>query len=108
MVSEELEVLARRRVCDAEFVKGKWLYLTLSWLYETRAEHPDPLGAVEQVYADFDYPDQIRSFVRFMPPVDGRDTRSFNLQQNIEAMMDYWRSYLKDAEKVYLFDGATG
>jgi hypothetical protein len=107
LVSEQLEKIVRSIACHEDVVKGKWLYLVLSWLYDTRVEYPDPLGKVEQIYADFDYPDQITSFVRYMPPVDGRDTLSFNLQENIEAMMNYWRNYLKDAEKVYLFDGAA-
>jgi hypothetical protein len=107
IVSEQLEQIAKRVVCHEEVMKGKWLYLVLSWLYETRAEHTDPLDYVEQIYADFGYPDQITSFVRYMPPADGRDTLSLSRQENIESMMNYWRNYLKDAEKVYLFSGTT-
>lgn len=47
--------------------KRKWLYLTLSWLFDHRRELRDPLGMVEVVYAEFDYPPAVAPFVRYMP-----------------------------------------
>lgn len=37
----------------------KWLYLQLKAAYMQRMQLRDPLGAVEQIYADFDYPPAI-------------------------------------------------
>jgi hypothetical protein len=48
-------------------IRDKWLYLVLAWLYEHRAEVPDPLQRVEEVYADFGYPEQLANFVRYLP-----------------------------------------
>ena len=51
--------------------RRKWLFLSLAWLFENKASIPDPLGNVESIYANFDYPPEIESFVRYMPVTDG-------------------------------------
>lgn len=96
-VAEQLEILTERTDCRPEVSKQKWLYTVLSWLFENRAELPDPLGAVEDIYADFDYPEEIRSFVRYMPPVGQRDPRLYSLEENNEALLSNWREYLSSS-----------
>jgi hypothetical protein len=44
-----------------------WLYLQLKAAYERRRGLDDPLGAVEQIYADFEYPPAVERCVRYMP-----------------------------------------
>lgn len=51
----------------ADELRRLWAYLVLAWVFEHRNEFRDPLEVVEQVYADFDYPEQVASFVRYMP-----------------------------------------
>ena len=46
---------------------GKWLFLELHAAYLIREQLSDPLGFVEQIYAEFDYPPSMARFVRFMP-----------------------------------------
>jgi hypothetical protein len=71
-----------------------WLYLILAWIYERRNSIGDPLGVVEMVYADFDYPDEIAHLVRYMPPLPGNDLGA-------AALMSEWKSYI-DEETLYL------
>jgi hypothetical protein len=52
---------------DTNETEKKWLYIILLWLYENRDKLDDPLGKVEIVYADFNYPISMSSFVRYMP-----------------------------------------
>ena len=47
-----------------------WMRILLAWVYEKRSGFSDPLGIVEQIYADFGYPDEIRHLVRYNPPDD--------------------------------------
>jgi hypothetical protein len=77
-------------------VKAKWLYLVLAWLYENCEMLVDPLGLVEEVYSDFDYPREITPFVRYMPMV-GPDLA--NREQNEARMFDNWKVYLDEAGK---------
>jgi hypothetical protein len=79
-----------------ESIRAKWLYLALAWLFENRESVNNPLGIVEDVYSDFDYPREVAAFVRSMPMV-GPDLG--NREQNEARLYEYWKSYLDDAGK---------
>lgn len=64
-----------------------WLYLVLDWLYSRRAHLSDPLGEIETVYADFDYPDEIDGLVRYLPAPPGQPSGA-------SALEDRWRDFL--------------
>lgn len=87
-------ILCRLSARDANFSKGKWLYLLLAWIYENRDTINDPLAVVEEVYADFDYPEEIEGFVRYMPPRDAS-------RVGISVLMENWRRYLTVAGRKY-------
>jgi hypothetical protein len=79
-------------------IRDKWLYLVLAWLYEHRGEYPDPLQRVEEVYADFGYPEQIAKFVRYMP-MEGPDLGS--REANEGRLFDRWKRYLDEVAPTY-------
>jgi hypothetical protein len=88
------EILRRLRDRDIGCAKNKWLFLLLAWLYEHRDEVEDPLGVVEELYSDFDYPEEIASFVRYMPPRDpSRVGESY--------LLAAWERYLDTAGRKY-------
>lgn len=70
-----------------------WLYLVMAWVYEHRSEMGDPLGVVERIYTDFDYPESISGLVRYMPS-DIPDLGS--LKANEDRLMTCWESFLAD------------
>jgi hypothetical protein len=74
--------------------RNKWLYLVLAWLYDHRTEDPDPLQRVEEVYADFGYPEHIASFVRYMP-MQGPDLGS--REANERRLFERWKRYIDEA-----------
>jgi hypothetical protein len=82
--------------CSQEEIRRKWLYLTLAWIYEHRHEYSDPLQRVEEVYADFGYPERVATFVRYMPMV-GPDLGS--REANEGRLLDRWREYLGSPHK---------
>lgn len=65
-----------------------WLLLVLSWVLENRDEFDDPLGLVELLYADFDYPEEIEGLVRFMPLQPGQEAGVAALERRWEAFVD--------------------
>jgi hypothetical protein len=79
--------------CDVD-AKSIWLYLLLAWLFDHKAECDDPLRIVEQIYADFDYPEEISAFVRYMPPQDGYRPQDHSLEENRERLFGLWHEYL--------------
>lgn len=77
-----------------EETRNKWLFLVLAWIYEHQSEYPDPLQRVEEVYADFGYPEHIASFVRYMP-MQGTDLGS--REANERRLFERWKQYLDEA-----------
>jgi hypothetical protein len=87
-VPEVLELLDDpERVHDPRESARKWLYLQLKAAYDERERLSDPLGVVEEIYADFDYPSAVASFVRYMPLRPGDEPGA-------GPLMDRWRNYL--------------
>lgn len=85
---------------EYENISQKWLYVILSWLWINRENFEDPLDEVESIYTDFDYPAEMDSFIKYMPPTDGYDPSLYSYAENINRLMKNWESYLhKSAEK---------
>lgn len=70
-----------------------WLFLSLAWLLEHRQDFSDPLGVIEMLYADFDYPDEIEGLVRFMPAA-GPDP-------SVDAIDRRWRAFVDRLNSEY-------
>lgn len=99
---EYVETLAaREREAPLQELRAKWLCVVLAWIFEHKDEYADPLRAVEEVYADFDYPARIANFVRYMPS-DDPDLGSREL--NEARLYDRWRSYLQECRRTYAAD----
>ena len=84
---------------SAKDPKSKWLYLVSRWVFEHRDQVTDPLGIMEELYADFEYPSELAPLIRYMPPIDGYDPAGHTRQENESRLFDKWREYLADAEK---------
>ncbi|MNR35836.1 hypothetical protein D3C85_1537050 [compost metagenome] len=75
--------------------QNKWLFIALKWLFENKDDISDPLGVVELIYEDFDFPLEMENFVRYMPPQDGYKPEEHSAQQNIERIFYNWHNYLE-------------
>ena len=73
---------------DVEAAAETWLFLALAWLFEHRGDFLEPLEVIEELNADFGYPDEISGLVRFMPPPPGAGTGHRAIEQR-------WAEYLK-------------
>ncbi|MBS3047339.1 DUF2247 family protein [Enterobacter mori] len=82
-------------------IKRKWLFITLSWLWNNRESFSEPLGEVESVYSDFDYPVEMESFIKYFPPSDGYDPSIHTYEENIERLMRNWEFYLKKESAIF-------
>jgi hypothetical protein len=76
---------------------GPWLYLVLRWVLENKDAFGDPLQVVEEVYADFGYPEAIAKFVRYMPS----DEPDLGREANEARLFEHWRAFL-EAERARL------
>ncbi|HEZ8210006.1 TPA: DUF2247 family protein, partial [Neisseria gonorrhoeae] len=73
-----------------------WLYILLNDVFHRKEEFYGPLGEVEKIYADFDYPEEIESFVRYMPPKDGYIPSAHTYEENIARLYSHWEHYLNN------------
>jgi Uncharacterized protein conserved in bacteria len=86
---------------DGKFIKDKWLYLNLAWLFEHRAAFENIFDEAYDIYCDFDYPSEISSFfVSYMPGVGFATTHSLDDMTHMKAM-NIWRDYLERKNKVF-------
>ena len=74
--------------------REKWLFLVLSWLYETREEREAPLEDVASVYCDFDHPKEIEEFVHYLPAKRGFIPRTRSQEANNEHLISKWCDYV--------------
>ncbi|WFU05759.1 DUF2247 family protein (plasmid) [Rhizobium sp. CB3171] len=73
---------------DAGDAEKVWKYLLLLWLWKQKDSLLDPLGAVEELYADLGYPEDLSKLVRYMPPTNGSPGSK-------KRLMEYWNSLLE-------------
>ncbi|WP_427132100.1 DUF2247 family protein [Pseudarthrobacter sp. S9] len=80
------------RTHDPRETVRKWLYLQLKAAYSQRGQLRDPLGVVEQIYADFDYPPSVSPLVRNMPVRPGDEPGK-------AALIQSWARFLEDEHR---------
>lgn len=78
-----------------EQLKKKWLCLILAWLYESRTEFGDPFDLIDEIYANFDYPEEIKGLVSYMPVSESTSTPPYNSETPKERMLRLWKEYVE-------------
>jgi hypothetical protein len=85
---------------DASRIRGKWLFLVLAWLFENRERYQDPLQLVEQVYADFGHPPEMRGFVGYEPEEQAEGPAAKG-DTGEAGMYGRWAEYLRSQAATY-------
>jgi hypothetical protein len=94
-VATQLTVLDEN--LNEDEVSRRWLVALLADLYAKRDVVADPLGEVEKIYADFDYPESVESFIRYMPASGGYDPAAHSHEQNVARLFENWKAFLDSA-----------
>ncbi|OEH82143.1 hypothetical protein BCR26_14350 [Enterococcus rivorum] len=74
---------------DNSMIQDKWRYVILKELYSKKSTYEDFNEKVEEVYADFDYPEDMAGFIGYMPSVAGK------------SMEESWQEYLTSSEEKF-------
>ena len=87
LVRDLLRSLACRDSRTEPDITKPWLFLLLSYLFENKETFEDPLSLIEELYSDFDYPEEIAPLVRYMPVAEG-------IVGSEELLIDNWKAAL--------------
>lgn len=90
-----IDTLADSTQDSVEDIRLAWMRVILAWVYYNSDDFEDPLGVVESIYADFDYPKEIYNLVRYNPPLDGYRPQDHSREENTARLMDLWRRYVE-------------
>jgi hypothetical protein len=83
---------------DSDAPEEKFLFLLLNWVFEHKEQFSDPLEMVEAIYADFDYPEEISKFVRYMPV---QQPISNSIETTVQKLYNNWEMFLKEEKMKY-------
>jgi len=79
----------------------KWFYLSLAWLYEHESEYADPLGEVEDISAEFGFPEESHEMLKFMPAQGGYQPTLHSTAENLARLRDRWRGFVEEHSTTY-------
>lgn len=85
------KIVGKACIEKEEETKEKFLYALLFFVYENKEKYEDSFEVVEIIYADFGYPKEISSFVRYMPI---QEPPLSTKELNEKRMYRYWADYL--------------
>ena len=92
-----LALLAAQETTTSQEVRSKWLYILLAWLYENKDMFEDPLAIVEEIYVEFDYPEEIAHLIRYMP-IEEADLGS--KEANLGRLVTRWGEFVNQGRIV--------
>lgn len=92
-----LDSLEAKNLGDVEYLEEVWIFLILLWIFMNRETYKDPLGVLEELYADFDYPQIMTRLIRYMPAADNFLEGEEQLFKNWSNMLDSFREKLQAA-----------
>lgn len=94
-----LQQLAKETSLEAQCAaKEKIFFLVLKWVYEHKRSYLDPLEVVEFIFDDFNFPKEMRPFVRYVPsdeiPLPSR-------RLNVRRLYQNWEKYLVQQSAIW-------
>jgi hypothetical protein len=94
-IYECLDRLAGEADQDAVYLQRVWLFLCLLWIFRNKDAYEDPLGVVEELYSDFDYPEIMAPAVRYMPTSDSSPGSEARLYVKWQETLDILRAEVR-------------
>jgi hypothetical protein len=96
--------IAKSTLVEAELAR-RWEYIFLKWIFDKRDEIDNPFGEVEEVFADFGYPERMEPFISFLPPSDAWEPDRHSEAENRNRLLANWQNYLESSAKTLVGGG---
>ena len=91
-----IEKLSQAEPSDECTAKKKFLCLSLAWLNKKWTSLADPFEAINIVYADFEYPEEIASLASYMPSTEAYNPSMHTEKENRDRLHDNLLNFLKN------------
>ncbi|MER7666803.1 DUF2247 family protein [Streptomyces sp. NPDC096193] len=92
--SGDLPELSPEGSGDSHELSAVWIYLSLSWLHQSGLSEQQLFDAIEALYSDFEYPEEMEGFVKYMPPPPGGKGGTSGMVERLET-------FLRHSEDLY-------
>lgn len=91
---KSLGIFIQEDTPDWEYEVRKWRYNILKKLLDKKYSNEDLLQKIEEVYADFYYPDDMRNFIYYIPS-GTFDPTKFSVEECRNRLVDIFYEFLK-------------
>ena len=74
-----------------------WIYILLSWVFENKHNYINTFEIIDEIYADFGYPEEASTLIRYIPATEGSATSEDQLAHNWEDFLSSYEQDLRNA-----------
>ncbi|WP_158697117.1 DUF2247 family protein [Streptomyces hokutonensis] len=67
--SGDLPDISSEDLGDSRELSAGWIYLSLAWLYQSGLSEQKLFDVIEELYSDFEYPEEMEGFAEYIPPL---------------------------------------
>lgn len=90
-----------------QFEKRKWRFVILAYLkMNHQNDFEGLLNKVAEVYADFNYPEDMDNFINYLEPKDGFNPSQYSKEENVTRLINLFNDFM-NKEHHYLQNGNT-
>ncbi|WNN74777.1 DUF2247 family protein [Lysinibacillus capsici] len=90
-----------------QFEKRKWRFVILAYLkMKHQNDFEGLLNKVAEVYADFNYPEDMDSFINYLESKDGFNPSQYSKEENVTRLINLFNDFM-NKEHHYLQNGNT-
>lgn len=74
--------------------QSRWVFALVSYRFETATSAEELLKAVHAIYCDLDHPQEMKSFISWLPPDDGYDPTRHTFAENQRRLINSLYDFL--------------
>lgn len=92
---EAKELLQSAASSEPDELRAKWVWLVLSWVYESHGTEEGVFDKLDALYADLGYPEEMEPFGPYAPAYQAKDDPN----EARDTVLGEWRRYLAEGDQ---------
>ncbi|MFR1807541.1 MAG: DUF2247 family protein [Pygmaiobacter massiliensis] len=98
------KIIKNKGIVNDEESKSKWQYCIIKSLRDSILNYQELSSKLDELYADFDYPEDMEEFISYMPIKDGYNPAKHSKEDNIQRIMNKIDLFLDKKQKLITTD----